>query len=250
MNKRGSALILIAFFVLTALSCKNKEEVFPDTPLNPAFLRNGSVSLYHFKGKDGKVVRILKNHVLQDNVDEFLFLQEYSASNSEEILRVRLDFKTLIPNSIEIVKPEALDAKQSNQAQPSEKVLFKGIRSGTNFKTTNFNGSILKDTTFALGSFFMDQETMVFLLNCFPFESKAGDNIKFVNLRDQKEGIETIRIVGKETKVFNKTQVNAYKVELTSYGVTAWYMEEKPHMLIEANFPSGEKIILINWNDL
>jgi len=250
MSQRGFVFLLISFLVLTTFGCKNKEEVLPVSQLDPTLLQNGSVSLYHFKSKENKVTKIIKNHVMQE-FDTFLFLQEYSSTNSEEIIRLKLDLKTLFLNTIEIVKPEAQDEKKSSLGkQESQKMIFKGLRYGTNFKVTDFTGNKPKVSTFFPGTFFMDQEMMVYLLSCFSFETKTGDNIKFINLRNQKEGIETIRVVEKMTKTYNKSQISVYKVELTQQGIIAWYMEEKPHMLVEADFPSGEKIMLIDWNNL
>jgi hypothetical protein len=244
MIKRKLFCLLISFITLTTWSCKSNEKPV-NSPLDSASLRNGSVSMYNIRDKSGKVIKLLQNHILVEALDAF-FVQQYSAAESEEIIRVSLSPKTLHLNHSEIASLQNPDKNKTTQEQ---KILFSVDRSGGAFFLTDSSSGKVKTTKFYDSSFVMEQEVMVYLLNCFSFDSSSSAQIRFVNVRTQKEGTETILVKGKETKMYNKQSISAYKVSFSSLGGTAWYMEEEPHMLLEADLPFYT-ITLVDWNGI
>ena len=240
-NNRFLCFLLI-FITFTTWSCKG-DDVPVSSILESTSLRNGSVTLYNIKDKTGKVIKVIKNHILEETT-EMYFVQEYSATNSEELIRIKLAPKTLNLNYCEIVNAQNPTA---DQLAPQQKVVFSIERSGQTYFLTSFTlGKPITSKIF-YDSLVMEQENMVYLLNSFPFETTTSASIHFINARTQKEGTEMIRVEGKETKMFNKQEVSVYKVSLSALGGTAWYMEEKPHTLVEADLPSYT-ILLTDWN--
>jgi hypothetical protein len=244
MTNKKLFCLLIAIITLTTSSCKSNEKPV-DSILDANSLRNGSVTMYSITDKTGKIMKLIQNYILEET-SEMYFIQEYSASDSEELIRVKLAPKTLNLNLSEIVTMQNTD---KNETTPEQKVLASVERSGSNYFLSDLSKEKPKKTRFFYDSLVMEQEIMVYLLNCFPFESSSSASFHYINVRTQKEGTEIIRVEGKETKMFNKQEISVYKVSLSVLGGTAWYMEEKPHILVEADLPSYT-IVLADWNGI
>jgi hypothetical protein len=243
MTNKKILCLLVAMITITLCSCANNEKPV-ESILDSTSLRNGSVSLYHVTDNSGKVMKVLQNHVIEE-LSEMFFVQTYSASESEEIVRVKMAQKSLHLNKSEVVTMK----NEENNASPEQKVVSSLERAGSNFFISDYSKGVQKNTRIFYDSFVMEQEVMVYLLNTFPFDSKSSASIHFINVRTQKEGDEIVSVVGKETRMFNKQEISVYKVSFSGSGGTAYYMEEKPHTLLGADFPSY-KIVLIDWNGI
>jgi hypothetical protein len=243
MKKSNIVCLWLVFVTLFMVSCKSVD-VPVSSILDSTSLRNGSVSLYHVKDKSGKVTKVITNYILEE-MAEMYFVQQYSATDTQEMLRVKMSPKTLNLNLSEIVKVQDGTADQMPKQTPLSSV----ERSGTNyFLSSTASGKPVNSRIF-YDSLVMEQEIMIYMLNCFPFETATSASIHYINVRTQKEGTELIQVEGKETKMYNKQEISVYKVSLTSQGGTVWYMEEKPHLLVEADF-SSHTIQLVDWNGI
>lgn len=242
MKKTITIVALVFLLSLVAFGCTSQEKPVPSL-LEASSLQNGSVALYSIKDKNGKVMKLIKNHVLEETSQMF-FIQEYSASDSEEMIRVKLSPKTLNLDYSEVVVTKSTDGGES---MPKQEASASIERAGSNYFLTMLRDGKKQNTRIFNDSLVMEQEVMVYLLNCFPFDKTSSASIHFMNVRSQQEGVENITVVGKETKMYNQQNINVYRVKLDSLGCTAWYMEEKPHPLVEADFPSYT-IQLSDWN--
>lgn len=244
MTNKKLFCLLIAIITLTTIGCESNEKPV-DSILDATSLRNGSVSMYNVKDKSGKVIKVLQNHVIEETA-EMLFVQQYSTTESEEIIRVKMSPNTLNLDYSEIVTTKSEDG---GETMPKQEALSSVERSGKNYFLSSTHSGKKVNSNFFNDSLVMEQEVMIYLLNCYPFETFPSSSIHFVNVRNQKEGTETIVVEGKETKTYNKADLSVYKVNLVALGGTAYYMEEKPHLLVEADFPSFT-IVLVDWNGI
>lgn len=244
MIKRKFICLLLGFLVFITWSCSKSDRPVKSI-LDSTSLRNGSVSLFNVKDKTGKVVKVITNNVFAETSEMYL-VQEYSTIDSQEMVRVKMSPKTLNLNHSEILK---MQISKADQTMPKQIPEFTVERSGTTYFLTSLASGKPVNSRIFYDSLVMEQEVMVYLLNCFPFETTTFASIHYINARTQKDGNESISVEGKETKIYNKQEISVYKVRLTALGGTAWYMEESPHILVQADFPSYT-ISLVDWNGL
>jgi len=239
---KNIVLVLSILIVFSTLSCTTIERPV-ESILDSTSLQNGSVALYHIKDKNGKVIKLVKNHVVEET-SHMLFVQEYSASDSEELLRVRLSPKTLNLDYSEIV---SVKTQEGDGAIQNQEPISSVERSGSYFFLSSIQSGKKVQSRIMNDSLVMEQEIMVYLLNCFPFHSLEAASIPYINVRKQTQGIEKVVVDSLGTLMHNKQNISVYKVILSDLGGTAWYMEEKPHILVGADFPSYT-IQLSDWN--
>jgi hypothetical protein len=242
--KKRIFLCLLILITLATTGCKSNE-LAVESILDASSLKGGSVSLYNVKDKAGKVIQVITNNVFEETA-EMYFVQEYTSTDSQELVRVKMAPKTLNLNNSEIVN---VIKPGTDQVMPNQTVLSSVERSGQTFFLTSTTKVKPEKSKIFFDALVMEQEIMVYMLNCFPFESRDTASIHFINTRTLKEGDEIVRVEGKEMRTYNKQTISCYKVSLPTLGATAWYMEEKPHTLVEAIF-SSKTILLADWNGI
>ena len=243
MKHKITVFFLTLFVIIAFTSCKVEDKPVSSI-LESDSLRNGSVCLYHIKDKSGKIIGMVTNYIYNETPN-IVFVQDHTASELEEILRIKMDPKSLQLNQTEIVKTEGADKEVAEK----QTVLYSTDRSRNTFYLTDYSGKKQKNTRIIVDSLVMEQETMLYLLNSFPFGSLTSSAIEYINTRTQVKGTESVNVLAKESKSFNRREYSSYKVKLSVLGATAWYMEQKPHILIEANL-TDFNIVLIDWNEL
>lgn len=243
MKKILAFCFIFIFFSSLLISC-NPPEVPISSILEPSSLRSGSVSLYNLIDQSGAIMGMVTNHIIHET-SEILLIQDTSGADYQEILRIRLNSQSLQLNKVEIVKP----VENKEESIPKQTLEYSLERNRNFFYLSDFTKDKKKHSRHSIDTLVMEQETMIYLINSFPFEKSDSISIRYINTRLQKTGIETIKVIGKEIKKFNNREYSSYKVSFSDLNVTAWYMEEKPHILLEVDFPS-HKISLIDWNEL
>lgn len=208
--------------------------------VDPSQLRNGSTAIYTLYDETGKTVYTFRDNVFI-NPDNILIIRELTEQSNEEILRVKLDPKLLIPLEIKIVKSE----------EESEQPHFLGEKRGKSFIITQWdenNNPSYNRIYFGSEQFFED-EILLRIMSCFPLKLGEKGEFRYVNTRKKISGYERYEVSKLESVIAANNKYESIRVEIPGNNCTAWFLKDSPHILLKAKFPSLE-LNLTGWNNI
>jgi hypothetical protein len=219
-------------------SCTSNPEQL-SSPWNTEHLKNGSVTFYAVYNEKNRNIAQERNHIFHE-AGNLVLVREIIGAEEEEIFRLKMEKSNLVPIYLEVNSSK--DAEQST--------LIKGQKMNRAWIVENKKTQAVKLKQFYLGKdAVIEQEALVFLMAAFPFESMSNTSVRTLFSRKELDAEVFIELLEPETIQIADQSYACYTLHYTSLGITAWYMKEAPHLLVQSK-KGAETTKLLSWNGI
>lgn len=226
------------FCLLMASSCASNPEQL-SSPWKSEHLKNGSVTFYAVYNEKNRNIAQERNHIFHE-AGNIVLVREIIGAEEEELFRLKLDKTNLSPVSLELVS--SIEADQT--------ILLQGNKMNRAWIVENKKTQPAKLKQFYLGKdSVIEQEALVFLMAAFPFESMTSTSVRTLFSRKELDAEVFIELLNPETIQIADQNYECHTLHFTSLGITAWYMKEAPHLLVQSK-KGAETTKLLSWNGI
>jgi hypothetical protein len=202
-------------------------------------LRNGSVTYYSTTNDKGKIIGNEWNHIFYE-AGSLVIVREIVGSEEEQLLRIKMDKASLMPLFLEITSSENTE----------QTLLYQGKKKNRAYFVENNTATPKQHKQFYLGKgTLIEQEVLVFLMASYPFAELSRINLRTINTRKALESELSVEYRKIESIQMEGIDVEAYRLDYPSFGITAWYMIDAPHLLLRSK-QGANTTDLINWNGI
>jgi hypothetical protein len=236
--KHLSKLLSLFFCLLMVSSCTSNPEL-ASSPWNTEHLKNGSVTFYAVYNEKNRNIAQERNHIFHE-AGNLVLVREIIGADEEEIFRLKMNKSNLLPMVLEV----------SASKEAEQTVLIKGQKMNRAWIVENKKTQAVKVKQFYLGKDpVVEQEALVFLMASFPFESMSNTSVRTLFSRKELDAEIFIELLEPETIQISDQSYECYTLHYTSLGITAWYMKEAPHLLVQSK-KGAETMKLLSWNGI